>query len=294
MSAWPSLAALLPVAERLGERDALAAWLAEQRGRVGDAGFAALFDGIDLPGVARIDFAHRHVRTGRGDLLGGIRFFGQDVARPFVEVVAHGLDLDRLRAVAASEWAAFSPLALRLLVPPAVALPGDAALDMTVHAARMGAMAPPDGRARLGPIEPAEAHRLVVERHEAMEAALRRDVSPARLEDLERCAKHGILRAICAGGQTVGVLATEPGAVAFLSGDVVAEEVVAARFAGRGLAASAQGALAARGDPARPLVGTIHARNAASRRTAERAGRAEVLRYVFLPLPAGGGAPRPR
>ena len=282
MSAWPSL--------RWAPEEA-AGWLAMQEARVDDPAFAALFEGVELPGVVRMDFAHRHVRTARGDVLGGIRFFGQDVARPFVEVVAHGLGLAALREVVAAEWAAFAPRALRLLVAPSADLPADAALDVTVHCARYGEMRPPDGRVALDRVEPEVALALVRERYDAMEPALRRDVSPAGGEDLARWREAGDLHGIAHEGERVGVLATEPGGVAWIEGDVVAEEVIAAPFAGRGLAASAQGVLASRRDPHRRLVGTIAAGNAASRRTAERAGRPEVMRHVFLPLP--GGARRP-
>jgi hypothetical protein len=286
VSTWPSLAGLAPVAERLGGD--LGAWLEGEAARVGDPDFAALFDGVEIPGVARMDFAHRHVRTGRGGLLGGIRFFGRDASRPFVEVVAHGLEPTALVEVVASEWAAFAPGALRLLV--ADAGPPGSVLDLTVHAARHGEMARPDGRVTLGAVTPDEAAALVAARYEALPAALRRDVEPATSEELRRWHAAGTLHGIEAAGERVGVIATEPGSVAWIEGDVVGEEVVAARFAGRGLAASAQAALAVARPADRLLLGTIAAGNGASRRTAERAGRPEVLRYVFLPLP-GGGAP---
>lgn len=93
---WPSLAGQLALARRLhgdarGAR--VAGWLSLQRARVDDPAFARRFsDHIDLPGVASGDYNHRLIETPRGALLGGVRFYGRDVARPFVEVVAHGFE----------------------------------------------------------------------------------------------------------------------------------------------------------------------------------------------------------
>ncbi|WP_193047259.1 hypothetical protein [Mycolicibacterium baixiangningiae] len=60
---------------------------------MGDGDFARTFsDHVHLPGIASLDYAHRHIRTPRGDLLGGIRFYSRNVARPFVDVLAHSFD----------------------------------------------------------------------------------------------------------------------------------------------------------------------------------------------------------
>ena len=71
---WPSLADQANVATTLfgddGER-LVAEWLDIQLGFVGDADFAAGFsDHITLPGIAPLDYAHRHLRTPRGELVG--------------------------------------------------------------------------------------------------------------------------------------------------------------------------------------------------------------------------------
>ncbi len=60
---------------------------------LGDSDFARSFsDHVHLPGIASLDYAHRHIRTARGELLGGIRFYSRDTARPFVDVLAHSFD----------------------------------------------------------------------------------------------------------------------------------------------------------------------------------------------------------
>ncbi|MBT0566059.1 hypothetical protein [Williamsia sp. CHRR-6] len=96
----------------------------------------------------------------------------------------------------------------------------------------------------------------------------------------------GQLRAIIADDALVGLLATVPDAVDWISGDVVAEEVIDDDFSGHGYAAAAQAVWAhsLATDPATYLVGTIDHRNIASRKSAERAGRPRILDDVFVAL----------
>jgi len=303
---WPSLAGQDALARRLyGDHDGparIASWLAEQDARIDDPAFAKGFaDHIDLSGVVEGDYAHRLVRTSKGVLLGGIRFFGRDVSRPFVEVMAHdyGEDADGTAALVdavASEWSAFAPLHLRLCMTPeawGAFSPGspDAILDVTVHAARHDAMTPPDGRVTLEPFGEVEAATGMVARRYADLARtapdLARNIGPADPQDLRGWHDTGNLLAIRDTGQgrIAGLLAVAPGGVAWLAGDEVQEEVIDTASAGRGLAASAQMARAhAAPGGATLMVGTIDRLNHASRRTAERAGRGAVLAYVFVPL----------
>lgn len=119
----------------------------------------------------------------------------------------------------------------------------------------------------------------------ARDPDLARNVAAADPDDVRDWHAAGRLHAIQAGGATVGLLAVAPGAVEWIEGDEVHEEAVATAHAGRGYAAAAQAAWAAAApDPGRLLVGTIDWLNHASRRTAERAGRAAVLVYAFVPL----------
>ena len=296
---WPSLAPQVALADRLfGARGAkmLGVWLHEQAARITDPAFARLFsDHIDLPGVAPGDYNHRLVRAGRGRLLGGVRFYGKDLARPFVEVVAHDFeDWEALTSCVAAEWATFAPLHLRTLVAPRAALPPGAHIDMAIHAARYGDMAPPDGRVALAPFADAEdAVAMVSAKYEELtrtEPALARNISAADADELRRRHRGGRIQAIRAmvdcTERTVGLLAAAPGAVEWIEGDEVNEEVVLRAFNGQGFAASAQRAWAARADldPGRLLIGTIDGLNTASRRSALRAGREAVLDYALLPV----------
>lgn len=283
----------------------IADWLAIEVGRIADPAFAKLFtDHITLPGVADADYAHRHVRSPAGDLVGGIRFYAHDTSRPFVEVAAHSFgdaapssdDLDRLRDCVRSEWAMFEPLDLRLRVAPGKIAHPAARTDVTIHAARHRDMTAPDGRVRLVPFPDVEdAVAMVADRYVQIARDvpdLARNISPADPDDLRACHEADQLRAIIAEtppeakGAAVGLLAIAPGRVAWIEGDEVNEEVVAPTHGGRGYAASAQAEWAATmaSDPDRVVVGTIDRLNPASRRSAERAGRPAVLEEVFVGL----------
>jgi hypothetical protein len=293
--AWPSLAAHLALAEVMfGDRGhgLVEEWLASETARIDDAEFARSFaDHIVIPGVATRDFNHRHVRTSRGELLGGIRFYGRDVGRPFVDVCCHGFDdLSELRDCVRAEWSTFAPRYLRLhALPGRIGGPG-VVLDTTVHAARYRDMPEPDGRVTLEPFDDvADAIAMVARRYEALtvdDPGLARNVSPADADDLRHWHDADHLRAIQSDGQTVGLLAAAPGAITWIPGDEIDEEVIDARHRGHGYGAAAQRAWAksVADDPDRYLIGTIDRLNPASRQTAERAGRPSILEAVFVAL----------
>lgn len=272
--------------------------------RVTDRAFARLFsDHIDLQGIAPSDYNHRIVRSGGARLLGGIRFYGGDVARPFIEIVAHDFpDWSRLADCAAAEWAGFAPSHLRLLVAANTSRPPNAHLDMSVFLARTRDVAPPDGRVWLSPFATADQAMAMVDARFALLARehprLARNIAAAGADDIRSWHRGGHLlaiRAIWSGtATTVGLLAVAPGSVAWIEGDEIQEEVVARPFNGHGFAAAAQRVWAARKDraPDRLLIGTIDRLNAASRRSAIRAGRAAALDYVFVPLPARSASAR--
>ena len=186
----------------------------------------------------------------------------------------------------------FAPLDMRLRAAPGGIGHPAARTDVTIHAARQRDMTVPDGRVRLKPVADAEeAIEMARDRHALVAARtpdLARNITPARSDDL--CAWHEAneLHAIVAEGVTVGLLAIAPGSVAWIGGNRVNEEVVAAAHSGQRYAASAQAAWAAAPAPDRDgdqvLVGTIDRLNLASRRSAELAGRPAVLEEVFVAL----------
>lgn len=299
---WPSLEYQVSVAERLfGDQgpSLVRDWLQDEVGRIDDPAFSKLFtDHIDLQGVADADYAHRHVKSQAGDLIGGIRFFGGDTNRPFVEVIAHSFpcaafsaeELNTLRDCVRSEWSMFAPLDMRLRVEPGAVDHPSARTDVTIHAARYRDMMSPDGRVQMtafADIE--EAIEIVQDRYALIKIHapdLARNISPADPEDLRAWHEADQLRAIVSETAIVGLLGIAPGSVAWIEGDEVNEEVVVAAHGGQGYAASGQAAWAATiaQDRNRVLVGTIDRLNPASRRSAKRAGRPAVLEEIFLSL----------
>jgi hypothetical protein len=161
-------------------------------------------------------------------------------------------------------------------------------LDMTVHVARYGDMAPPDGRATLAPFaDVEEAIELTLRRYADLaerQPELARNIRAANADDLRVWHRSGHLKAIRVGPETVGLLAAAPGAVEWIEGDELHEEAVMSAHAGHGYAASAQAAWAAAANPVGLMVGTIDRLNHASRRTATRAGRRALLTYGFVPI----------
>jgi len=303
---WPSLADQLAVATALyGPRgpELVGLWVGEQLGLVGDLDFGGPFaEFIGLPGVPAIDYSHRVAGGRRGELLGGIRFFGGDRTRPFVDVLAHSFDDERALAdCVAAEWAGFAPPFMRLRVLPQHAAGESRVLDQSVHVGRCRQMSAPDGPVGLSRFSDAdEAVALVAERYAALSADqpdLAANISAAEPDDLRYWHEQGALWAIRVDAQAVGALAVAPGEVEWITGPVVQEEVIAPPWAGRGYAAAAQSAWAAMGarrDPDALLIGTIDRRNTASRLSAERAGRPAVLSTVFVALRhRGAKAPTP-
>lgn len=292
---WPSLAAQCVLAEHLfGDNGfgRVRTWLAAEFARVDDAEFAREFSAhVRLPGVVDGDFNHRLVTSARGDLLGGIRFYGRDIARPFVDIVCHSFgDLDELAECVAAEWAEFAAPWARLYARPGEQYPPGALQDLTVYVARCAEMTCPDHRVTLTAFrDPQDAVNLVQQRYLDLAAEhpeLARRVTPADPADISDWHDTGFLHAVTVDDSVVGALAVAPGSVLWIDGYEINEEVILTSSAGNGYAAAAQSAWAHRtgSDPESLLVGTIDGRNHASRRTAARAGRHAVLDATFLGL----------
>lgn len=296
-SRWSSLSDQVELANdlvgpRTGEQK-VARWLAEQMSLVEDVDFAEEFAAhVQLPGVEVLDYAHRHVRSTRGELLGGIRFYARNTARPFVDVLAHGFDdIDALTDCVLNEWSAFDAPYLRVRTAPGLLTDRpDVILDETIHVARYRDMAPADGRVTLDGFPDAEgALALVAARYARLAEAdpvLANNLSPAAPEDLRRWHHRDQLRAICGRSNMIGVLAIAPGAIGWITGEEINEEVIDELHAGHRYAASAQAAWAryVAADTDQLLIGTIDRHNHASRATALRAGRPRVLDDVFIAL----------
>jgi hypothetical protein len=294
---WPSLNDQVALANELysspvGEQK-VADWLAEQVRLVHDVDFAQDFAAhVQLPGIGPLEYAHRHVRTTLGELLGGIRFYSRNIARPFVDVLAHSFDdLDALADCVLGEWSVFSPRYLRLRTAPGLLTgrPG-VILDETIHLARYRDMPPADGRVVLDRFEdPEDAIALVEARYAAVAATdptLANNLSIATPDELRYWHRSDQLRAVRRQDTTIGVLAVAPGAIGWITGEEINEEVISDAHAGHRYAASAQSAWAhcVATDTDQLLIGTIDRHNHASRATARRAGRPRALDDVFIAI----------
>ncbi|MDF2823579.1 MAG: hypothetical protein K0R68_987 [Mycobacterium sp.] len=277
---------------------AVARWLAAEFDRVDDTDFARTFsEHVRLPGVVSADFNHRVVRSARGALLGGIRFYGRDIARPFVEIICHDFsDLDALADCVRAEWARFDVRWARVHQRPATTQPAGAVLDFTVHAARCADLRTPVGRVSLRQFDdPETAVQVVAQRYRDIaisDPELAHNLRAAAPEDIRDWYAAGHVHAVdvganIGGANIVGVLAVLPGQVLWIDGYEIHEEVISTAHRGHGYAAAAQSRWAHHlaDDPQRLLLGTIDRLNAASRATALRAGRDVVLDAVFLRLP---------
>jgi hypothetical protein len=294
---WSSLSDQVKLANELfgpptGEQK-VAGWLAEQMSRVDDVAFAKEFAAhVRLPGIEVSDYAHRHVRSAHGELLGGIRFYSRNTARPFVDVLAHDFDdIDALTDCVLREWAAFKVPFLRLRTTPGLLAdrPG-VILDESLHVARYRDMMPADGRVTLDRFDdPEHAIALVDARYAALAATdppLANNLSIAAPEDLRHWHHSDQLRAIRRHDSTIGVLAVAPGAIGWITGEEINEEVISEAHTGHRYATSAQTVWAHHmaTDADQLMIGTIDRHNHASRATAVRAGRPRVLDDIFIAL----------
>lgn len=286
--------------QRSAER-ALDAAIDLELDRLGDLAFAESFAasiGLGSPS----DYLPRCLDVDGAPLLCAIRFFGGDPARPFVELFAgERLEMNFGEAALAAmrAYEMFKPTCARIIMPGGRkpdAGPGWVAVqDQVLLVGRLADMTAGRAEPRLGvtlvPAAHAEAEEFVREgyaRIARVDPALRSRLFPATAEELGDCASHGHLWWWMLDEERAGIIAARPDSLLGIAGLLLVEELVVARFAGRGTAALAQRELAARAwaaDPDGLMIGTIDAMNAASRATARRAGRSEVLSWWFLTPP---------
>lgn len=233
-------------------------------------------------------------------VLAGIHFRGLATSFPFVGVFAQSrwlasAEMKEAHAALVSEFAVFSPrvscwwspvdehiprLAMAsadsLLVmgslaeirsQPAGALPGEWRLQRCSSVSDVG-----------------EAFSQLYQHFHRARPELAEAVPAAPLGALEECAKAQGLYACFAGAEVVAVVAAKPEAQYAVDAWLMWDIVLARQYCGKGLAPLLQRAVLDRLDSSRaPLVvGTIHAQNQPSLRTALRVGRRVVGTWTFL------------
>jgi hypothetical protein len=255
-----------------------------------------------VPGARADEYLLRACRVqADATVLAGIHFYGLDIARPFVGVFAQSRHLTPHEALTATQWlcedfATFQPQAVqwwsasdradlralpgavgdqRLVVGPIEAINR---LPLAAPTATLRLLADPDGASY-------PAYAEMYARALAANPAWQGKLQQTTAEEYTACAHAGGLYVVEVDGDYAGVIAALPGVVRGIPGWVMMEEMLDARFRGRGLARSMQRLLLARLDTQRHglVLGTINDANLPSLRTARGAGREEAGGWVFLP-----------
>ena len=274
----------------------LAAFVGEPWRWQTDEAFATRYHAAILaPGTTPQDYLTRLLAVPGGTLLVGIRFRGEDLAWPFVEVLADHVPDPAIVPRVAAAFAAFRPRALRLWRlgpegPDLAAWPG-AALDQAYWAGRASALreqARPARCADLVVAPPADDGYwpLLEAAYAEFQAAcpqLARDVTLEDPETLDRARAAGLLLEARVDGAWAGVVAAVPDSYLGLAGWLVVEEILAAPFRGRGLGPALQRHLVERLPGDGVLFGTIAGANLASSRTAAALGREPVAATWWVP-----------
>ena len=301
---WPSLADQVRLAHELFGPDGprkVGRWVDEQACLVGDSDFARTFsDHIRLPGYSlwttRTDTSAPHPET-CSVVSGSMRATPRGPSSTSWPTAS--TTLMPLTGCVRAEWSNFNVGFLRLRTKPHLLAdrPG-VILDNSIHLARCHDMAPADDRVALDRFDTIErALRLVADRYAHVaetNPVLSNNLSPAPPEDLHRWHEHDQVWAIRGAGHIVGALAVAPGAIGWVTGQEIMEEVVSVAYTGQRYATSAQCAWAHRwaADAADLLIGTVDRHNHASRAAAVRAGRPRVLDDIFVALDSSTPVPR--
>lgn len=257
----------------------------EEIGRATDPEFGKFF--VERLGVGEPeDYLQRLVQVEGRLVLCGLRLFGGDASKAFVEVVATTAPLNEAVDAAMSVFARFNPIAVRIESAGESCPASEHILvpDTMFYAEHASVVAGSGAIAELEPASLREAECFVVDCYAAFaesDPELVGRVPPASREELEECAREGRLTWWLLGDERAGLIGVCPATLGGLAGMLIVEECVHPAFRGRGSAAMAQRAVAAQLPRTDVLMGTIDASNHASRRTAQAVGRRVVSQTWF-------------
>jgi GNAT superfamily N-acetyltransferase len=262
-----------------------------------DLAWAASFAEVAPPvGEPVTSYLDRWLPLGDAHVMVGPRYLGRDPDLPFVMVTASDrplvpTDASGLAALAREHFAPFSPgFVMLTTADPLGAWPGTRPEQRQV-VGRLG-----DLRRRETPAELSAAPRQdteVYERYRALfDLDVERDPAHARhtraeeRADLQDLADRGFLYDVLVDDAWAGLLAAEPDARRGVRGATVVELVLDHPHRGRGYGRHLS-TLLARAVPLpddQCLLGTIHADNVTSYRSALAAGRVDVGGEILIPL----------
>lgn len=256
------------------------------------------------------DFLNVVVDVAGARTLGGIRHYGGDGSRPFVDLVATtradawiGDRLAETADAAMAAYPAFEPPMVRIPVAGTDAPPlpsgWTAEVDQVIVGATIEEMLGRAPRAELPSVTLRtatvdDAMEFEADSYDAFQhrdPALQRNVRPSGRDEIEACAKDGrVLFWFLEDEPTkpAGLLCLQRTDFQAMDGYLVVEECVAGWAAGRRSAAAAQRECArslVADDPTNaslPMFGTIMGENAPSLTTAQRAGREAIGAVWFV------------
>ncbi|MEX2540804.1 MAG: GNAT family protein [Trueperaceae bacterium] len=286
-------------------RTQLAAWLSNEVERLDSEEFSNGFaEHCPVLGATPSDYRNRWLRVpGFGWALTGIRFWGLDLNRPFVAIVASTklptdqADLASAVASLRSVYSLFTPKHVRLFLPPRAPLQPVRTgqfWEKRFLAGRIGRLRStpkPGGYDRLT-LSAAPDTSFYPRYQKAFQDLL--VTSPqhseyTRLEseeDLAELTRHGRLFEIFADDRWAGVTAVDRECEEGLLGYWMVEIILESHARGRGLGAAVQRQLIEwlPSAPGETLFGTIDSRNLAAIAAASRVGRTDIGGYFWTPV----------
>jgi GNAT superfamily N-acetyltransferase len=231
-----------------------------------------------------------------GHVLVGPRYLGRDPDLPFMGVSGSDrplgpADAEPLAALARQEFAAFAPSFVLLTTSDEIgAWPGTLA-EQRQLVGLLGDLrrrSTPPGLSAAPRTDTAiyDRYRQIFDDDVAREPAHGRHTRAETRDDLQELAEQGLLLDVEVDGEWAGIIAAEPDARRGVRGATVIELLLDRPFRGRGYGKHLS-TLLARG-VALPddqcLMGTIHADNTTSYRSALAAGRVDVGGEILVPL----------
>jgi GNAT superfamily N-acetyltransferase len=231
-----------------------------------------------------------------GHVLVGPRYLGRNPDLPFMGVSASdrplvASDANSLRALARREFAAFAPKFVLLTTSDALgAWPGTRP-EQRQLVGLLGDLRPRSLPPELRAVPRADTaiydrYRQIFDDDVAHDPVHARHTRAETCEDLAELAGQGLLFDVEVDGAWAGVVAAEPDARRGVRGATVVELILDHPFRGRGYGKHLS-TLLARGVPLpddQCLMGTIHADNTTSYRSALAAGRVDVGGEIIVPL----------
>ncbi|MGM7677837.1 hypothetical protein [Microbacterium sp. A94] len=298
-------------------RENLTGWLEPSLTLVGDAEWGGQFrDMVQLPIQDPLAWANRRVELADGHwAIVGIRFRGQDIEKPFVDVLATSLapSPEGIAALSAvlPHFDDFSPLCFRVNLPSLderfLAL-ADTAVDAGHATSDLLIVARPVVEMLDQPLaqryDDVTLERCDPERAAQRVAAVYAELTPSRpqlhqwatpadVDALADAAEEGLLFDILVGGTSAGIVAAAREDAYGFTGFCMQEIVIDSAHRGQRIGIAALQRLC-RKVPANPndlLWGHIHPDNVPSLRNAQESGRKVVTAHVWVTPSGYSGMP---